>query len=63
MPKMKSHKGLRKRAKITATGKVKRWMSGAGHLLSAKSGRRRQRLAKAVCLKGKFAKHARLAMS
>lgn len=38
MPKLKSHKGLLKRVKITATGKVKHRRSGTGHLLSVKSG-------------------------
>lgn len=38
MPKMKSHKGLLKRIKITAKGKVKFSRAGSGHLMSHKTG-------------------------
>ncbi|MEX0652788.1 MAG: 50S ribosomal protein L35 [Phycisphaeraceae bacterium] len=44
MPKMKSHKGLLKRIKITARGKVKFSRVGSGHLLSHKSGDKRRTL-------------------
>jgi len=37
MPKQKSHKGLSKRVKVTATGKVKNHRSGDGHLMSSKN--------------------------
>lgn len=50
MPKMKPHKGMKKRLKVTATGKVMRKMSFAGHLMSSKPGRRCQRLRKIVPL-------------
>ena len=40
MPKMKSHKGLKKRIRITATGKVKFKPANSGHLMSGKSGNR-----------------------
>jgi large subunit ribosomal protein L35 len=46
MPKMKTHKGLKKRVRVTARGKVKYRASNAGHLLSGKSGNRRRRLRK-----------------
>jgi large subunit ribosomal protein L35 len=46
MPKQKSHKGLRKRVKITATGKVKHKGAGGGHLMSSKNAKRRRRIAK-----------------
>lgn len=46
MPKLKTHKGLKKRIKISATGKVKRPKAGKGHLMSGKSGRRLQHLRK-----------------
>ncbi|MCF6154289.1 MAG: 50S ribosomal protein L35 [Candidatus Brocadia sp.] len=46
MPKLKTHKGLKKRIKISAKGKVKRSKAGKGHLLSGKSGRRREHLRK-----------------
>jgi large subunit ribosomal protein L35 len=53
--KHKPHKGLRKRVKITASGKVKFKRSFAGHLMSGKSGRRRQRLRKMHVLQSAIA--------
>jgi large subunit ribosomal protein L35 len=44
MPKQKTHKGLSKRVKITARGKVKFHNSGAGHLMSSKNAKRRRRV-------------------
>jgi large subunit ribosomal protein L35 len=44
MPKMKTHKGLSKRVKVTATGKVRYNKSNAGHLMSGKDGNRRRRM-------------------
>jgi large subunit ribosomal protein L35 len=44
MPKQKTHKGLRKRVKITAKGKVLRKKAGAGHLMSSKNAKRRRRI-------------------
>ncbi|HEX7010419.1 MAG TPA: 50S ribosomal protein L35 [Phycisphaeraceae bacterium] len=53
MPKLKSHKGLLKRVKVTARGKVKFSKAGAGHLLSHKSGDKRRKLRqKAVAKRG-----------
>lgn len=46
MPKMKRHKGLAKRLKVSARGKVRYNKSGAGHLLSGKKSSRRRRLRK-----------------
>ncbi len=44
MPKQKSHKGLSKRVKLTARGKVKRHRAGGGHLMSSKTSKRRRRI-------------------
>jgi large subunit ribosomal protein L35 len=52
MPKQKTHKGLRKRVKITATGKVRRKRSGGGHLMSGKSSKRRRRIGSPAILSG-----------
>lgn len=46
MPKQKTHKGSKKRFKITATGKVRFRKSFAGHLMSGKSGNRKRQLRK-----------------
>ena len=45
MPKQKTHKGLSKRVKVTARGKVKRKKAGMGHLMSSKTSKRRRQLA------------------
>ena len=57
MPKMKTHKGIKKRIKITGTGKVMRYRAGRRHLLSAKSAKRKRHMAKAVVQQGAFGKH------
>jgi large subunit ribosomal protein L35 len=44
MPKMKSHKGARKRFKITGSGKVKRFKAFKSHILTKKSPKRKRRL-------------------
>src|SRR5450830_1511264 len=44
MPKMKSHKGARKRFKITGSGKVKRMRAFKSHILTKKSSKRKRRL-------------------
>jgi large subunit ribosomal protein L35 len=44
MPKMKSHKGARKRFKVTGTGKVKRWRAFKSHILTKKTAKRKRRL-------------------
>ena len=62
MPKMKTHKGIRKRVKITAKGKVKRSMSFAGHQMSGKSGKRRRRLRQGALLTGRIAKNIKTAL-
>ena len=40
MPKQKTHKGLAKRVKISACGKIKRKSAFSGHLMSSKNGNR-----------------------
>lgn len=44
MPKLKSHKGLLKRVKITGRGKVKFRKSRTGHLMSGKPASKRRKL-------------------
>ena len=51
MPKQKTHKGLAKRVKVTASGKVKRKKSFSGHLMSKKNGKRRRRVGSSVLVK------------
>ncbi|MEE9295569.1 MAG: 50S ribosomal protein L35 [Phycisphaerae bacterium] len=44
MPKGKTHKGIAKRFRVTAKGKVRYRKSFSGHLMSGKSGNRRRNL-------------------
>ncbi len=44
MPKQKTHKGLKKRLKVTGSGKVTHKRANAGHLMSGKSAKRRRHL-------------------
>ena len=44
MPKMKTHKGAKKRFRVTAGKKLKRRQAGKKHLLSHKSGKRKRSL-------------------
>jgi large subunit ribosomal protein L35 len=60
MPKQKSHKGLSKRVKITATGKVKRNRTGGGHLMSGKNAKRRRRISRSTIVTGKMADTAKI---
>ena len=50
MPKMKSHKGARKRFKITGSGKVKRMRAFKSHILTKKSSKRKRRLRQSTTL-------------
>ena len=44
MPKIKSHRGMAKRFKVTKGGKVKRGSAGRGHLLGHKKSNRKRKL-------------------
>ena len=46
MPKLKTHKGMKKRFKISANGKVRHKRCGSSHLMSHKSGKQVRRLRK-----------------
>ena len=60
MPKMKTHKGLAKRVKVTASGKVKHHRSGAGHLMSTKNAKRRRRVSGTEIMYKPYGKKAKL---
>lgn len=55
MPKQKTHKGARKRVKVTATGKVMRHHSMTSHILTKKSTKRKRHLRKQTEVAGAFA--------
>ncbi|MEK7700237.1 MAG: 50S ribosomal protein L35 [Planctomycetota bacterium] len=63
MPKLKTHKGAKKRVKITAKGKVKRSKAGKGHLMSGKSGRRGMHLKKKTGVSPAFSKKIKRALN
>ena len=44
MPKQKTHKGMKRRFKVTASGKAKKRSAFRGHLLSHKNGKRKRHL-------------------
>jgi large subunit ribosomal protein L35 len=44
MPKMKTHKGAKKRFTVTASGKVRRLRAFKSHILTKKSAKRKRRL-------------------
>jgi large subunit ribosomal protein L35 len=51
MPKLKTHKGIKKRFKVSATGKVRHKRCGSSHLMSHKSGKQVRRLRKKSVVK------------
>ena len=59
MPKQKTHKGLKKRVKLTGTGKVKRRRSFGSHLMSTKNAKRRRRIGSSAIICGSLGKTAK----
>ena len=59
MPKMKSHRGAKKRFKLTASGKVKHKRAYMRHLQANKNTNQKRALGKANYLKKGDAKHIR----
>ncbi len=59
MPKQKTHKGMKKRFKVSGTGKVKHRSAFRGHLLSSKSSKRKRHLRKDGVVAGAEAKSIR----
>ena len=50
MPKMKSHKGARKRFKLTGSGEVKRGRAFKSHILTKKTSKRKRRLRRSALI-------------
>lgn len=57
MGKMKTHKGLKKRVKVTGSGKIKRHRCNGSHLLSNKSSKRLRAIKGTAIVTGAKAKH------
>ena len=62
MLKMKTHKGIKKRFKITAKGKLRYKHPGVGHLMSSKNAKRRRRLTNPAVVSGIYAEKMKLAL-
>jgi len=60
MPKQKTHKGLSKRVKVTAAGRLKRRRCCGSHLMSGKSAKRRRRVQSSEMMTGMMAKTAKI---
>ena len=50
MPKMKTHKGAKKRFTLTASGKVRRLKAFKSHILTKKTSKRKRRLRRATTI-------------
>jgi len=50
MPKNKTHKGTKKRVKVTATGKLLKKRAFGSHLLTKKSANRKRKIRKALTI-------------
>ncbi len=55
MPKMKTHKGAKKRFRVSPNGKLKRSNAGKKHLNSHKTGKRKRHLRKKTVDVGRLA--------
>ena len=63
MPKQKTHKGMKKRFKLTASGKAKARKRGRGHLLSGKTPKRKRQLRQDSVYGGVWAKTVLVGLS
>ena len=48
MPKLKTHKGAKKRFRFTSSGKIKRMQAGKSHILTKKTRKRKRNLKQSV---------------
>lgn len=56
MPKMKTHKGAKKRFRVTANGKLTRRQAGKKHLNGPKTGKRKRQLRSPITDGGRLAR-------
>jgi large subunit ribosomal protein L35 len=56
MPKLKTNRSVKKRMRLTKSGKVKHFRAGRGHLLTLKRSKRRRNLGKPGFIEGEEAK-------
>ncbi|MDB5337509.1 MAG: ribosomal protein [Planctomycetaceae bacterium] len=63
MPKQKTHKGMKKRFKVTASGKIKHKSAFRGHILSSKSPKRKRGLRQDNVVDGTMAAIIRMGLA
>jgi large subunit ribosomal protein L35 len=63
MPKQKTHKGVKKRFRVTAKGKVKHRQSGTSHLAARMEHKRKRKLRGTTTLAPQFAKNLKEALA
>jgi large subunit ribosomal protein L35 len=56
MPKMKTHKGAKKRFSVTGKGKVRRMKAYKSHILTKKTSKRKRQLRRPTLVKTRDAK-------
>ncbi len=57
--KNKTHKGMKKRVKVTATGKLMRRRAFSSHILTKKPSKRKRKFRKDAAIDGRDARHCR----
>jgi large subunit ribosomal protein L35 len=63
MPKQKTHKGTKKRFRVTATGKVKHRQSGTSHLAARMTQKRKRQLRGTSVLAPEFTERIKTALA
>jgi len=63
MPKQKTHKGTKKRFRLTAKGKVKHRQAGTSHLAGRMSQKRKRKLRGTACVDETMEKSIRQALN
>jgi large subunit ribosomal protein L35 len=63
MPKMKTHKGTKKRFRLTASGKAKHRQSGTSHLAARMSQKRKRNLRGTTTVHKSVLKSIRIALN
>lgn len=56
MPKLKTNRSVKKRIRITKSGKIKHFKAGRSHLLTSKRSKRKRLLGRAAFIEGGEAK-------
>jgi large subunit ribosomal protein L35 len=59
---MKTHKGIKKRFKITARGKLRYKHPSGNHLMNSKNAKKRKRIAGPAIITGVYAEKIKLAL-